>query len=61
MLDHTLTLIVGAGPSGITLGYHLKHKLKTNDFVIVDKNAGPGGTWFSNNYPGCGEHGLAAR
>ncbi|KAI0894316.1 FAD/NAD(P)-binding domain-containing protein [Annulohypoxylon nitens] len=54
MADPTLTLIVGAGPSGISLGYHLKKKLRINDFVIVDKNAGVGGTWYSNNYPGCG-------
>lgn len=50
----TLACIIGAGPGGIAMGYQLKHKLKCDDFEIVDQNDGPGGTWFSNTYPGCG-------
>lgn len=50
----TTACIIGAGPGGIAMGYYLKHRLRCNDFVIFDQNSGPGGTWFSNTYPGCG-------
>lgn len=51
----TTACIIGAGPGGIAMGYELK-KLGCDDFTIVDQNAGAGGTWFSNTYPGCGKH-----
>lgn len=47
-------IIIGAGPAGIAMGYHLKRKLRTNDFAIFDQNPEAGGTWYSNSYPGCG-------
>ncbi|OQU95626.1 hypothetical protein CLAIMM_01808 [Cladophialophora immunda] len=50
----TAACIIGAGPGGIAMAYNLKHKVKCDDFVIVDENAGAGGTWFRNSYPGCG-------
>ena len=43
-------LIIGAGVSGICAGIQLK-KLGI-PFSILEKNAGLGGTWFENKYPG---------
>jgi cation diffusion facilitator CzcD-associated flavoprotein CzcO len=43
--------IVGAGPGGLATGVLLK-KAGFEDFVILEKNAGVGGTWFRNRYPG---------
>jgi cation diffusion facilitator CzcD-associated flavoprotein CzcO len=54
MAAPTTAIIIGAGPAGIAMGYHLKKKLGTNDFAIFDQNSGAGGTWYSNSYPGCG-------
>lgn len=45
-------IIIGAGPSGISMGHKLKHELGFNDFMIYDKLDGPGGTWRTNTYPG---------
>src|SRR5450755_2043019 len=43
--------IIGAGPGGICTGVRL---LETGhrDFVILEKAAGVGGTWWHNRYPG---------
>lgn len=43
-------IIVGAGLSGIAMAYRLKQA--GLPFVIVEKNSGPGGTWFENRFPG---------
>lgn len=43
--------VVGAGIAGIAAGVNLK-KAGIDDFVIFDKAAGVGGTWFYNTYPG---------
>lgn len=43
-------LVIGAGLSGIVMGYRLKQA--GIPFTIVEKNSGPGGTWFENRYPG---------
>ncbi len=51
-IDARPVIIVGAGASGIALGANL---VKLNiPFIIVEKNADVGGTWFENTYPGCG-------
>ncbi|HEX3515928.1 MAG TPA: NAD(P)/FAD-dependent oxidoreductase, partial [Trebonia sp.] len=42
--------IVGAGMSGLFLGYHLKKAGLR--FTIYEKRAGAGGTWDTNTYPG---------
>ncbi|OBT52176.1 hypothetical protein VE04_06161 [Pseudogymnoascus sp. 24MN13] len=47
-------VIIGAGPSGIAIAHSLKHKLGFNKFTIYEKLDGPGGTWRTNTYPGCG-------
>ncbi len=43
-------LVIGCGESGILAGIRLKQA--NIPFTIVEKNAGPGGTWWENNYPG---------
>lgn len=45
-------VIVGAGVSGIALGTTLKQL--DIPFIIVERNSEVGGTWWENNYPGCG-------
>lgn len=44
-------LIIGAGPGGLCAGITLK-RAGINDFVIVEKASGVGGTWWHNRYPG---------
>jgi len=43
--------IIGAGESGLLLGYRLKQA--GVPFTIIEKNPDVGGTWFENDYPGC--------
>ncbi|MCW2787416.1 MAG: putative flavoprotein involved in transport [Marmoricola sp.] len=43
-------VIVGCGMSGILAAIRLSEA--GFPFVIVEKNAGPGGTWWENTYPG---------
>lgn len=45
-------VIVGAGESGIAMGCRLKQKLGFDQFKIFDRQAGIGGTWWINRYPG---------
>lgn len=45
-------LIIGAGESGIAAGCRLKAKLGFDQFRIFDRQAGIGGTWWINKYPG---------
>jgi 4-hydroxyacetophenone monooxygenase len=45
-------VIIGAGFAGICTGIRLQDA--GIPFVILEKNEGPGGTWFENAYPGCG-------
>jgi cation diffusion facilitator CzcD-associated flavoprotein CzcO len=44
-------VIIGAGPGGLCMGIRLK-EAGHDDFVIVDKAEGVGGTWWHNRYPG---------
>jgi cation diffusion facilitator CzcD-associated flavoprotein CzcO len=43
--------IIGAGPGGICTGIRLLER-GHRDFVILEKAAGIGGTWWHNRYPG---------
>jgi cation diffusion facilitator CzcD-associated flavoprotein CzcO len=43
--------VIGAGPGGLATGVLLK-RAGFEDFVILEKNAGVGGTWYRNRYPG---------
>ena len=45
-------VIVGAGPGGICMAIKLK-QAGFDDFVILEKGTGLGGTWYHNRYPGC--------
>ncbi|KAF2691355.1 FAD/NAD(P)-binding domain-containing protein [Lentithecium fluviatile CBS 122367] len=45
-------LIVGAGASGIAMACRLKDELGFDQFRIFDRQAGIGGTWWINRYPG---------
>jgi cation diffusion facilitator CzcD-associated flavoprotein CzcO len=44
--------IIGAGPGGLCMGARLKQAGFEN-FVILERAEGVGGTWFHNRYPGC--------
>lgn len=43
-------IVIGCGESGVLAGVRLKQA--GIDSTIVEKNAGPGGTWWENSYPG---------
>ncbi|OCH84940.1 FAD/NAD-binding domain-containing protein [Obba rivulosa] len=45
-------VVVGAGFSGIIAGIRFRQKIPNIDLTIYEKNAGVGGTWHSNKYPG---------
>jgi 4-hydroxyacetophenone monooxygenase len=43
--------IIGAGMSGLLTAHRLAQA--GIDFVVLEKNADVGGTWYENRYPGC--------
>ncbi|GFG75908.1 flavin-containing monooxygenase [Mycobacterium botniense] len=43
-------VVIGCGESGILAGIRLRQA--NIPFTIVEKNGGPGGTWWENSYPG---------
>ncbi|HVW45072.1 MAG TPA: NAD(P)/FAD-dependent oxidoreductase [Amycolatopsis sp.] len=43
--------IIGGGFGGITMAARLK-MAGFHDFVVLEADSGPGGTWYSNTYPG---------
>ncbi len=50
--EHVDVLIVGAGISGIGSAYHLQHQMPGTSFVVLEAQAGFGGTWRTHSYPG---------
>lgn len=46
-------VVIGAGFSGIYLGVRIPQRLRNVKLTIYEKNAGVGGTWYENRYPGC--------
>ncbi len=44
-------VILGGGMSGLCMAIQLK-RAGVHDFVILEKSAGLGGTWWDNRYPG---------
>jgi cation diffusion facilitator CzcD-associated flavoprotein CzcO len=52
MAEQKRVVIVGAGLGGVCAGYHLL-KAGIWDFVILERDSQPGGTWRDNTYPGC--------
>lgn len=49
--EHFHVVVIGGGMSGVLAGVRLKQA--GIDFTILEKNAGVGGTWYENRYPGC--------
>ncbi len=47
----TRLIIIGAGSAGLCMAIHLK-RAGINEFVILEKSNGIGGTWWHNSYPG---------
>src|SRR5258708_22216696 len=45
-------LIIGAGFSGLCMGIKLL-EAGMKSFLIIEKSADIGGTWWENRYPGC--------
>lgn len=50
-VSHHGIAILGAGPGGIAMAVRLK-QAGHDDFVVLEKNDGVGGTWRDNAYPG---------
>ncbi|MEQ8232216.1 MAG: NAD(P)/FAD-dependent oxidoreductase [Gammaproteobacteria bacterium] len=48
---HHKVIIIGAGGGGICMGVRLRQQ-GIEDFVMLDKAGGVGGTWYYNTYPG---------
>ncbi|CAF1178005.1 unnamed protein product [Adineta steineri] len=46
------TLIIGSGFSGLGAAIKLR-ELGTDNFIIIERHARVGGTWYANTYPGC--------
>ncbi len=44
--------IIGAGPGGLCMAIRLR-QAGFDDFVLLEKGGGVGGTWYHNRYPGC--------
>lgn len=51
-------IVIGAGYSGVYCGIRIPERLRNCELVIYEKNAGIGGTWYENRYPGaaCGKN-----
>ncbi|GIZ39608.1 hypothetical protein CKM354_000298700 [Cercospora kikuchii] len=45
-------IVIGAGYSGVYCGIRIPERLRNCELVIYEKNAGIGGTWYENRYPG---------
>ncbi|MBS7792787.1 NAD(P)/FAD-dependent oxidoreductase [Roseococcus sp. SDR] len=50
--EHFDVLIVGAGISGVGGAYHLTTQRPGTSFVVLESQAGFGGTWRTHKYPG---------
>src|SRR3954452_17937876 len=49
---HVKVGIVGAGFAGLGMAIRLKQR-GIDDFVVWERDAEVGGTWWANTYPGC--------
>lgn len=45
-------VIIGAGMGGIGMACQLKEKLGFDQFRVLERQSGIGGTWWINRYPG---------
>ena len=44
--------IIGAGPGGLCMAIRLLQS-GIDDFIVLERGSGVGGTWYHNRYPGC--------
>src|SRR3954449_7099316 len=51
-MDELSVAIVGSGFSGIGLAIRLR-QAGVEDFAVLERGDGVGGTWHFNTYPGC--------
>src|SRR6185312_9545764 len=49
-MDGFSVVVIGAGMGGLNAAVQLKHA--GIPYTVIEKNAGVGGTWFENRYPG---------
>ncbi len=49
--EHHRVIVIGAGPGGLCTAIKLR-EAGIDDFVILEKADGVGGTWWHNRYPG---------
>ncbi|MEX2479852.1 MAG: NAD(P)/FAD-dependent oxidoreductase [Gammaproteobacteria bacterium] len=49
--SHHRVIVIGAGGGGLCMGIRLK-QAGIDDFTLLDKAGGVGGTWYYNTYPG---------
>jgi cation diffusion facilitator CzcD-associated flavoprotein CzcO len=52
MLPHHRVAIAGAGFAGLGMAIQLKRS-GIEDFIVLERGPGLGGTWRDNHYPGC--------
>ena len=52
MTHHVDILVIGAGISGISMGYHLQKNCPSKSFSILERRGEIGGTWDLFRYPG---------
>ncbi|KAI6846811.1 FAD/NAD(P)-binding domain-containing protein [Hortaea werneckii] len=45
-------IVIGAGYSGVYCGIRIPERMRNCSLAIYEKNAGIGGTWYENRYPG---------
>lgn len=45
---------IGAGVTSLALVCQLQMVLGEKDFLLLERENGIGGTWYSNSYPGAG-------
>ena len=51
-LEEFDVLVIGAGISGISAGYHLQHHCPGKRYAILEAREQLGGTWDLFRYPG---------
>ena len=51
-VEHFDVLVVGAGISGIGAAWYLQQRCPDKTFVLLESQAGYGGTWRTHRYPG---------
>ena len=52
VVENVDVLVVGAGISGIGAAYHLQQQCPGKSYVVLESQAGFGGTWRTHRYPG---------